>query len=177
MNPKTKKLVIIAMFCALSYAVMVVGRFPMVAFLKYDPKDVLIAICGFLYGPLSALIVSAVVSFVEMFTVSDTGPIGLLMNVLSTGAFACTAAWIYRRRKTLISAMFGLVLGSIVMTIVMLLWNYLMTPIYLGIHRDAVSAMLIPIFLPFNLIKSGINTAIVLLLYKPVVKIEKELSL
>ena len=30
--------------------------------------------------------------------------------------------------------------------------------------------MLLPLFLPFNLIKSGLNMAITLLIYKPVVK-------
>ena len=59
--------------------------------------------------------------------------------------------------------------GIIASTIAMLLWNYLLTPIYLGYPRDAVTAMLIPIFLPFNLFKGGLNMAFTLLLYKPIV--------
>ena len=55
------------------------------------------------------------------------------------------------------------------MTIVMLLWNYLFTPIYLGYPREAVAEMLLPVFLPFNLLKGGLNMAITLLIYKPIV--------
>ena len=51
----------------------------------------------------------------------------------------------------------------------MLLWNYLLTPIYMGYPREAVAAMLPTTFLPFNLIKGGLNAAITMLLYKPVV--------
>lgn len=166
---KTKKMTTIAMLCALSYVIMVVGRIPVVMFLKYDPKDVIIAIGGFIFGPMSAFIISFVVSVLEMITVSDTGVIGLVMNVLSSCAFACTAAYVYKKNKTAKGAVTGLVLGCILATLAMLLWNYLITPIYMGYPREAVAKMLLPVFLPFNLLKSGINTAFTLLLYKPVV--------
>ena len=51
----------------------------------------------------------------------------------------------------------------------MLLWNYLVTPFYMGVARQEVVALLLPAFLPFNLLKGGLNAAITLLLYKPVV--------
>ncbi len=169
MNSKTKKIVIIAMLCAIAYAVMVVGRVPVVLFLKYDPKDVIITIGGFLFGPLTAFLVSVVVSLVEMVSVSDTGIIGCIMNILSTCAFACTAAYIYKKKHTLSGAVIGLAAGCVLMAIVMLLWNYLFTPIYLGYPREAVAEMLLPVFLPFNLLKGGLNMAITLLIYKPIV--------
>ncbi len=164
-----KKIVLLGMLCAVAYVVMFVGRIPVVMFLKYDPKDVIIAIGGFLYGPLSSLLISVVVSLVEMFSTSDTGFIGLIMNVLSTCSFTCLAAWIYKKDHTLKGAVIGLVTGVVVMTGVMLLWNYLVTPIHLGYPRDAVAAMLVPVFLPFNLLKGGLNAAITILLYKPIV--------
>ena len=169
MNSKTKKIVIIAMLCAIAYAVMVVGRVPVVLFLKYDPKDVIITIGGFLFGPLTAFLVSVVVSLVEMVSVSDTGMICCIMNILSTCAFACTAAYIYKKKHTLSGAVIGLAAGCVLMAIVMLLWNYLFTPIYLGYPREAVAEMLLPVFLPFNLLKGGLNMAITLLIYKPIV--------
>ena len=55
------------------------------------------------------------------------------------------------------------------MVLVMLLWNYLITPIYMGYPREAVVDLLIPAFLPFNLIKGGLNTTITMIIYKPVV--------
>lgn len=167
---KTKQLTAMAMLAALAYLVMVVGRIPVVSFLKYDPKDIIIVIGGFIYGPLAAFAISLVVSFIEMFTVSDTGIIGAIMNLVSTCSFACLAAVIYKKKHTLKGAVIGLLSGVGLMVIVMLLWNYLLTPIYMGYPRDAVAAMLVPIFLPFNLVKGGLNAAITMLLYKPVVK-------
>lgn len=176
-NTKTKKIAIIGVLCAIAYVVMVVGRIPVVMFLKYDPKDVVIAIAGFIYGPMTSFLMSLVVSLVEMVTVSETGPIGLVMNVLSTCSFACLAAFIYKRKHTLGGAVMGLAAGTALMTIVMLLWNYLLTPIYMGYPREAVVKMLIPAFLPFNLLKGGLNTALTMLLYKPIVKALRQAGL
>ncbi|MBE7030024.1 MAG: ECF transporter S component [Ruminococcaceae bacterium] len=170
MNQKTKQLTTIAMLSALAYIVMWVGRIPVVLFLKYDPKDVIITIGGFLHGPLSAFVISALVSLVEMFSASDTGVIGLLMNILSTCAFSCTAAVIYKKKRTLSGAAIGLTAGVILMVVMMLLWNYFITPLYMKTPRDVVAGMLLPVFLPFNLIKGILNAALTMLLYKPVSK-------
>jgi len=177
MNTNTKKYVTLAMLSAIAYVVMAFGRIPIVLFLKYDPKDVIITIGGFIFGPLSAFLISLVVSLVEMITVSDTGVIGLLMNVISTCAFACTAAFVYKRKRTLSGAIIGLIAGSIAMTGMMLLWNYIITPVYLNKTRAEVATMLLPIFLPFNLLKSGLNAAFTMLLYKPIVTVLRKSNL
>ena len=39
----------------------------------------------------------------------------------------------------------------------------------MGYPREAVAELLLPAFLPFNLLKGGLNTAVTLLFYKPVV--------
>lgn len=157
------------MFCAIAYAVMVIGRFPVVLFLKYDPKDVIITIGGFIFGPMASLIISVIVAFLEMITVSETGPIGCIMNILSSCCFSCTAAFIYKKKHTLRGAVAGLITGGLLTTAVILLWNYLIAPLYMGYPREAVTQLLLPAFLPFNLLKAGLNTVITLLIYKPVV--------
>ena len=162
-----KKLVLLAMLAAVAYIIVALVRIPVVLFLKYEPKDVVITIGGFLLGPMASFIISAVVSLIEMVTVSETGPIGCLMNLLSTCSFACTAAFIYKKQHSLKGAVIGLVAGSLFMTGIMLLWNWLITPLYMGVERSAVEAMLLPAFLPFNLLKAGLNTALTLCLYKP----------
>ena len=156
------------MLCALAYVAVAVGRIPLILFLKYDPKDVIIAIGGLIWGPLLSFIVSFIVSFIEMISISGMGILGFIMNVISSSTFACTAAFIYKRRHTLSGAYIALFSGWFLMVAVMLLWNYLITPIYMGYSREAVVKLLLPAFLPFNLIKGGLNTAITLLLYKPI---------
>jgi hypothetical protein len=47
------------------------------------------------------------------------------------------------------------------------LWNYLLTPIYQGIPREAIAIMLLPVFVPFNLIKAGLNGGIALFIFRP----------
>lgn len=170
----TRTLVCTAMLCAIAYAVLYLSKtifapMAVAGFLKFDMKDVIIAIGGFLFGPLNALCISVVVSLIEMVTVSSTGPWGLLMNILSTCAFICPAAYFYKKRHTFSSAVIGLVIGGVFMTASMMLWNYLVTPIYQGMPRAAVAKMLVPVFLPFNLTKGLMNGALTMFLYKPVV--------
>ena len=173
----TKRLTLMAMLAAIAYAAMLITRpLPAVAgFLSYDLKDVIIAIAGFLLGPAAALIITVTVSLIEMVTVSSTGPIGLLMNVLSTAAFALPPSLLYRRERTLKNAALGLGLGVALMTAMMLAWNYIVTPMYMGVPRQVVAGMLLPTFLPFNLVKGGLNAGITMLLYKPLAGALKKL--
>ena len=165
-----KTLTGLAVLSAMAYLMMVLFRIPVVLFLKYEPKDVMMAVGGFLYGPMSAFAMSLVVSFIEMITVSDTGWIGFTMNVVSSCAFCCTAAVIYKRKRDLKGAVLGLAAGWLLTTVVMLLWNYFLTPIFMGIPRAAVAELLLPAFLPFNLVKGGLNAAVTMLIYKPITR-------
>ena len=166
-SERTKQMATLAMLSALAFIVMMFIRIPVVLFLSYEPKDVIIAMAGFIYGPMSALIMSAILALLEMVTVSDTGPFGAIMNFISSATFACTAAIIYRRWRTLPGAAVGLFSGIVITVPIMLLWNYLIVPLYvLHITRADVIPMLIPIFLPFNLLKYGLSAALTMLLYK-----------
>ena len=162
-----KKMVTLAMLAAIAYLMVNLIRIPVVLFLKYEPKDVIITIGGFLFGPMAAFIVSGIVSLLEMVTISETGIIGCVMNLISTCSFACVAAFVYKKQHTLKGAITGLGLGSVLMVGTMLLWNWLITPLYMGVDRATVEGMLIPAFLPFNLLKAGLNSALTIGLYKP----------
>lgn len=166
-----KTVALLGMFSAISFVAVFLGKvIPNVAgFLSYDPKDAVVAIAGFLFGPVFAIVIPIAVALVEMFFISTTGPIGCLMNVLSTIGFALPAAIVYRKKKTYQGAVLGLAAGVCFMTAMMLLWNYLVTPFYMNVPREVVVEMLLPVFLPFNTIKGGLNAALTLLLYKPLV--------
>ena len=162
---------VIAMFTALSFvSVLLTEMIPKVeGFLSYEPKDAIIVIIGLLFGPASSVIMAVLVSFIEMVTISSTGPYGFLMNALSTSAFVLPPTIFYVKHRTKKGAVIGLIFGVICMTAVMLMWNYIITPLYMHVDRSVVVKMLLPVFLPFNLIKGGINACLALLLYKPVV--------
>lgn len=57
MNSKTKRVTTIGMLCAITYVTMVVGRIPIILFLKYDPSDVIVTLGGFIWGPMTSCIV------------------------------------------------------------------------------------------------------------------------
>ena len=167
-----KTITSLSMLTALAYIAMYDSKvLPQIAgFLQLEVKDTVICIGGFVFGPLAAAIISIVVALIEMFTVSDTGIIGCIMNVIATVAFCCTASFVYKKMHTKKGAVIGLSLGVLVLAAVMVLWNYLITPLYMtGFSRSDIAAMLVPIFLPFNLLKGALNMALCLVLYKPVV--------
>ena len=168
---RVKKLVTLAMLTAVTYVVMLLCKsIPDVAgFLQLEVKETIVCIGGFIYGPVSAAIIALVVAVIEMFTVSGTGPIGCIMNVLATAVFACTASFIYKKNHSRNGAIIGLGVATLALTVVMILWNYLITPLYMGVPREDVAKMLLPIFLPFNLVKGALNMAATLIIYKPVV--------
>lgn len=168
----TKTMVTLALLTGLAYMVMWISKIlPEVSgFLEFDFKDMVIAIGGFLYGPVAALMMVISVSVLQFFTASSTGIIGLIMNILATGSFCCIASLIYWYRPNYKGAVLGLTMGGLIMTALMLLWNYAITPMYMGIPRETVAGMLIPVFLPFNLVKAGLNMGAVLTIYPPVMK-------
>lgn len=171
MKISTKKMTLLALFTALAAVFSLLIRVPLVpsvSFLSYDPKDVVIGIGGFLFGPLSAFIVSVLTSLIEIF-LRGGNLLDVVMNVISTSTFICTASWIYKRNHTRSGALTGLSAGTIVNILSMLLWNYVIDPIYFGMPREAVVSML-PWIALFNLLKCGINSGILLVVYKPIVR-------
>ncbi len=159
----------LGMLTALAYAVMAVCKIipPIGGFLSFDLKDTVMAIGGFLFGPIAALCIAILVPFIEFFTVSDTGWYGLVMNIISTVLFVCPCVYLYRRKHKTSSAVTGLVVGTLCLTAGMILWNFIITPRYFGMPRSAVTDLM-PMIITFNLIKGTCNSALIMLLYPPI---------
>ena len=168
----TKNLVMLAMFSALAYICVLVIPHIKVQFLTFDIKDAVITVAAMIYGPVSGAVISLIVSFIEMITVSTTGPCGFLMNFLSSAIFACTASIVYRYvpkiKRTLNGAIAGLLLSVIMTTGLMMPLNMLITPLYTGAKVGYIIEIIPTLLLPFNFVKSLMNAALVLTIYKPV---------
>ena len=156
-----------AMFAALAYGVTFIFRIP-VSFLTFDAKDAVLTIAAFIYGPVSALIMSFIPAFIEFVTISSTGFWGFLMNFASSACFSFTASVIYKYRRTFNGAIIGLYASVVATTALMILLNILVTPIYMDVPRAVVFDLLPKLLLPFNFAKALMNAAIALLIYKPV---------
>lgn len=171
----TKMLTGVAAFSALAYGVSLVTNIK-VGFLSFDAKDAVITIASFIYGPLSALAMSVVTAFLEFISFGSTGPYGALMDFVSTFSFTFTASLIYKYRRSLTGALTALGSASVVYVAVMMVANLLITPLYMGVSVEAVKALIPSMLLPFNIAKALMNSAIAMLIYKPVSKLVRRIG-
>lgn len=168
-----RKLCTMALLIALSVVMFTIFRFPpfpvVANHLEYDMADVPILIGSFMFGPLAGLVLSLFASVIQGITVSaQSGPVGILMHFIATGAFAVTAGVIYKFSKTYLGAIIGLICGTLAMAAVMVPANLIFTVRFYHVPYEIVKGMLLPVIIPFNLLKAGINSVIIFLLYKPV---------
>ena len=164
---KLNRIAATSRFAAIAYLSMFLTPFR-VDFLTFDIKDAVMTIGALYLGPLAGLAMSAVTSLLEMFTISQTGIDGMIMNFVGSATYTVVAALIYTYRKSLKNAVLGLVAATLSMTAVMLAANLIITPGFKGVPLEAVIAMIPTLLLPFNLLKGILNAALVMLLYKPV---------
>ena len=155
-----KKLVLLAMLAAMAYIMVSLIRIPVVLFLKYEPKDVIITIAGFLCGPLAGAAISLVVSLLEMVTVSDTELIGCVMNVISTCSFACIAAAVYKKHRSQTGALVGLLAGFLHSSVALNIGS-----VYGGmnLYNNGFAGGIVAIFFAFCnvFVSNGMNAALI----------------
>lgn len=175
-SSKLRRIVLIAVFGALAYALMLVIHFK-VSFLTLDLKDAVIVLSGLYFGPTAALSLSVLVPFLELISVSDTGLYGFLMNFISTATLSLTASLIYRYKRSLVGAIVALLSAAAATVGVMILFNLWITPYYMGVPVETVKSLIPTLLLPFNTVKSCINVGFVLLLYKPISSVMQRMKL
>ena len=164
----TRQLVTMALMCAIGVLLSFV-EFPLlpgVTWLKYDASAMPAMVCGFAFGPAAGLAVGVVGAVIHGILMADFS--GAVMNILVVAGFILPAALVYRRSRTFKSGVVGLVLSAITATVMAILGNLVITPMWLGEPVDAVVAMILPLLTPFNLIKAGINAVLTLIVYKSI---------
>ena len=166
-NINVKTLVGMAVFAALAYGVTFVFRIP-VSFLTFDAKDAVLTVASFIYGPLAAIVMALIPALIELITISGTGLWGFIMNFASSACFAFTASVIYKYKHSLNGAIIGIFTSVVTTTALMMLLNIFVTPVYMGVSREAVIELLPSLLFPFNLAKTMMNAAITMLIYKPI---------
>lgn len=173
----TRTMVSLSILGAISIILVWLIHFPIMPaapFLEYDPADVPILIGTFVFGSTYGVLLTLVVSLVQGVTVSaGSGIIGILMNTLSTGAYAFVAGSIYDKNKTSKGVLIGLVCGALAQTTIMVIMNLIVTPLFMGATLEEVMAMIVPIIIPFNLIKASANGAVTFFLFQSISKVLK----
>ena len=167
----TRRIAITALFCAVAAICTLFIEFPIipgVTFLKYDPSAIVALIAGFAFGPATGAIVSILPYLVHLAT--QSGIYGAFMAIVATLSLVLPASLVYQRNTTMRGAITGMVVGAIVCLVCCIAANIVVTPLYMGAPRETVIGMIVPVLLPFNVLKIAINCVITALVYKPLSK-------
>jgi len=180
---RTKKITYSAMFAAIATVVMFF-EFPlpfMPPFLKVDLSGAVSLLAAFMFGPVSAVLITMVKDIIHAFS-STTGCVGELGDFFMTSAFCIVSSLLYRRFHTKRGAVLGMACGTAAMTVVSCFTNkYMLIPFFAKVMPieailsacaklnpliGSVNTYVIFGVVPFNLMKGFILSVITFLLYK-----------
>ena len=167
-----RELVTLAIFSALGMALsfIQIPIFPPAPYLQYDPSGIVTLTVALMYGPAAGIMVQ-LVSWIPKLIMS---PLGSLLTFVAMIGAVLIVGLIYKKFHNLKGAIVAIVVGSVVLTVIAIAMNFVITPIYTpGVTVEAVASMVVPILLPFNIIKCVINGVVTSLLYKPVSNLVK----
>ncbi|MEG1256786.1 ECF transporter S component [Clostridium sp.] len=197
-SKNVNKLVKISLLVAMAFVLMLF-EFPIPGlppFLKLDFSDLPALIGGFALGPIAGVMVEGGKVVLNLvFSGSITGGVGEFANFLVGGTFVYVASFIYHRNKTKKSAVIGLILGTITMTVVGAVFNYyILLPLYgtimggmsnlIGASAEgnasinSLAGIIVLGITPFNILKGVLVSVVTFVSYKRISPlINKENSL
>lgn len=146
--------------------------------LKLDFSFVPTLLLGFSLGPIASLMTLVVTNLVHLLS-TTTGGVGQLANIIVGVCFLMPPAIMYRRNRNIKSAVVGMVIGIVLMTVMAVVVNrYILVPALLGDKAASFDMVkyLMSAIIPFNLIKGTINAGITFVLYKHLSRLLKKMS-
>ncbi len=164
----TRRLVIMALFAALSYVISMFDFpiFPATPYLKLDFGNVFIMLVAFLFGPVEGILVCIVKEILCLLGSSSNG-VGQVANTIMTSSFILIPSVVYRFKKGLKPVIVSLSVACIIGTIAALLVNrFIIFPMYMGSEAASVFNEVFLIVVSFNLIKTISVSALTVILYK-----------
>lgn len=135
-------------------------------FLKFDFGDLPALLGTFALGPVAGILAELIKNILHGLFGSSSAFVGELANFTFGSLLCIGAGFTYKFKKTKKSAMAGLALGTVLMTISAMLFNYyIFLPLY-GIK--SMASIIIKGIVPFNIIKGAVISVITLSVYKKV---------
>lgn len=195
-NEKLSWITKVAILSAMAFVLMLL-EFPLPfiapSFYELDFSEVPVLIGAFALGPLAGGVIETVKILLNLLlNGTATGGVGEFSNLVMGLVFILPAAFVYKYKRTKISAVLGLVAGGISMVILGCFINaYVMLPLYSNfMPLDAIIAQAAAIWpvidntfkfvllcvAPFNLVKVILVSLVTMLLYKrlsPILKGKK----
>ena len=147
--------------------------------MEYDLGDIPVIIATLFFGIPSGVLILIVEALVQSLTVSaESSWQGFVMHVLSSALFLLITYVFYRlgvkKGKQSVFLIIGLALSAVFTAAVMIPLNLIFTPMYLHVPVEAVKELMLPVIIPFNLIKCAINAALSFMIFVPLEKILKK---
>ncbi|MFT4144667.1 MAG: ECF transporter S component [Mobilitalea sp.] len=97
----TKQTVILGLFSALSYVLMLVHLpYKHLGFLEFEFSDIPAVIAALQFGPLSGIMIEFIKNLIKALTASSTGMVGELANFLISTAFILPVGILNKIRKS-----------------------------------------------------------------------------
>ena len=190
--PKLRRLTVTAL-CAALAAVLMLFDIPLYfapSFYKMDFSELPVLFCGFALGPVAGIVCEFLkVLLKTLIKGTSTAFVGEFSNFVLGCAMILPAAVLYRFRKTRTRALWGMILGTVTMTVFGSLFNaFYLIPQYARLFGMSVETIVslgtkvnpfitdvrtLVLFavVPFNLIKGLLVSAITFFIYKFVKKI------
>jgi riboflavin transporter len=168
MKTNTRLLTRAGVLSALATVLAIFVHFPLLAhvnYLLFDLGDVALLLGGFALGPAAGLAITTITCILMAVVTGQGGPIGAVMHFLASGSLVFVSALVYKYIHSRRGALVGLALGTVAMTAVMLGAWLLLVPSFWGMTLIQVKALLIPVVIPFNLLKGVINAVLTLAVY------------
>ncbi len=164
----TRQLVTMALMCAIAalFSFIQIPILPAASFLTYDPSLMPAMVCGFAFGPAAGFAVGAVAAIIHGLILGEW--VGSLMNICATLFFVVPAALIYAKKHTFAGAIAGLIVGCIVATVGAVAANLTLGVWFWYGSADVIMPLILPAVVPFNLIKTILNSVLTLVVYKAI---------
>lgn len=174
---KTKLIVVVGIFSAIAFILQVIGSLmglKIAGFLEIELSDLPALIIALAYGPLAGVLVEFIKNLLHCLMTS-TGFIGEFSNFVVNGTMCLAAGLIYKHHRTFHGALWALLIGTLVMSIVGIFSNlFIMLPLYLkDVPFSGKLELVLTTILPFNLIKGAAISVITVLVYKKISKLIK----
>lgn len=157
------------------------------SFYKIDFSEVPVMVGAFAMGPLAGAVIELVKILLNfVVTGTDTAGVGELANFIIGCSLCVPAGLIYRRNRTRKNALIGMIIGTVLMTVLGCIINaFVLLPTYAAAfgtpvdgliemgtavnpHITSLSTFVMFAVAPFNLLKGVMVSLIVFLIYKKI---------